>query len=295
MHNLTRSGFKGTIVPINLEAPDILGVKCYKSLEELRRQDRPQRDRRRRQVRQAGHPGFDRCRRQDDHRHHRRLQGSGRQGRRGGEGAGRALPGARRADDGAQLPGRAQHAPRDERHVRALRAAVRAHLGHLPIRRALRRHPRLGRQPKARAGQGHQLRQQGRPERSRLPPGAGRGQGDHASSPATSKASRKATSSCASPRRRANVKPVVILKVGITQAGAKAASSHTGSLAGADIAYGAAFKRSGVIRAENFEALFDYALAFAIAAAARRRSRRRHHQRRRPRHHGRRRRRNASG
>jgi len=61
----------------------------------------------------------------------------------------------------------------------------------------------------------------------------------------------------------ATIKPVVILKVGITQAGAKAASSHTGSLAGADIAYGAAFRRSGVIRAENVEALFDYALAFA--------------------------------
>ncbi|MCU0784352.1 MAG: acetate--CoA ligase family protein [Verrucomicrobia bacterium] len=61
----------------------------------------------------------------------------------------------------------------------------------------------------------------------------------------------------------AAIKPVVILKVGVTQAGAKAASSHTGSLAGADIAYGAAFKRSGVIRAENFESLFDYALAFA--------------------------------
>ena len=56
----------------------------------------------------------------------------------------------------------------------------------------------------------------------------------------------------------------MILKVGITQAGAKAASSHTGSLAGADMAYGAAFKRSGVIRAENFEALFDYATAFAM-------------------------------
>ena len=41
----------------------------------------------------------------------------------------------------------------------------------------------------------------------------------------------------------ANIKPIVILKVGITSAGAKAASSHTGSLAGADIAYGAAFKR----------------------------------------------------
>ena len=51
--------------------------------------------------------------------------------------------------------------------------------------------------------------------------------------------------------------------MGITQAGAKAASSHTGSLAGADIAYGAAFRRAGVIRAENFEALFDYAQAFA--------------------------------
>jgi acetyltransferase len=62
----------------------------------------------------------------------------------------------------------------------------------------------------------------------------------------------------------AAVKPVVVLKVGITQAGAKAASSHTGSLAGADIAYGAAFHRSGVIRAENFEALFDYALALSF-------------------------------
>ncbi len=61
----------------------------------------------------------------------------------------------------------------------------------------------------------------------------------------------------------AAIKPVLILKVGITQAGAKAASSHTGSLAGADIAYGAAFRRSGVIRAENVESLFDYALAFA--------------------------------
>ena len=62
----------------------------------------------------------------------------------------------------------------------------------------------------------------------------------------------------------ATIKPVVILKVGVTASGAKAASSHTGSLAGADIAYGAAFKRSGVIRAETFEALFDYAQAFAM-------------------------------
>ncbi len=59
-------------------------------------------------------------------------------------------------------------------------------------------------------------------------------------------------------------KPVVILKAGTTAAGGKAASSHTGSLAGADIAYGAAFRRSGVIRAEGFEALFDSAMALAM-------------------------------
>jgi acetyltransferase len=58
-----------------------------------------------------------------------------------------------------------------------------------------------------------------------------------------------------------SIKPVVMLKVGTTQAGAKAASSHTGSLAGGDIAYGAAFRRAGVIRADNFEELFDYATA----------------------------------
>ena len=62
----------------------------------------------------------------------------------------------------------------------------------------------------------------------------------------------------------ASKKPVVILKSGVTDAGGKAASSHTGSLAGADVAYGAAFKRSGIIRAETFEQLFDYASAFAM-------------------------------
>jgi acetyltransferase len=62
----------------------------------------------------------------------------------------------------------------------------------------------------------------------------------------------------------ASVKPVVILKAGTTQAGGRAASSHTGSLAGADIAYGAAFKRAGIVRADNFEALFDYATALSM-------------------------------
>ncbi len=61
-----------------------------------------------------------------------------------------------------------------------------------------------------------------------------------------------------------NNKPVIILKSGTTVAGQKAAASHTGVLAGAETAYGAAFKRSGVCRADTFEALYDYATAFAM-------------------------------
>lgn len=62
----------------------------------------------------------------------------------------------------------------------------------------------------------------------------------------------------------ANKKPVIILKSGTTSAGIRAAASHTGILASADTAYGAAFKRSGVIRADTFEGLFDYAAALSM-------------------------------
>ncbi len=58
-----------------------------------------------------------------------------------------------------------------------------------------------------------------------------------------------------------SIKPVVILKAGTTQTGMAVASLHTGSLAGSDIAYGAAFNRAGVIRADSFEKLLDYAAA----------------------------------
>ncbi|MBN1131248.1 MAG: acetate--CoA ligase family protein [Chitinispirillaceae bacterium] len=58
-------------------------------------------------------------------------------------------------------------------------------------------------------------------------------------------------------------KPIVVLKSGRTASGAKAASSHTGSLAGADSAYNCAFERTGVIRADSIEHLFDVATAFA--------------------------------
>ncbi|MBN1131254.1 MAG: acetate--CoA ligase family protein, partial [Chitinispirillaceae bacterium] len=58
-------------------------------------------------------------------------------------------------------------------------------------------------------------------------------------------------------------KPIVILKSGRTTSGAQAASSHTGSLAGADSAYNCAFERSGVIRVDSIEHLFDISTAFA--------------------------------
>lgn len=58
-------------------------------------------------------------------------------------------------------------------------------------------------------------------------------------------------------------KPIVAVKSGVTQAGSRAVSSHTGSLAGSEQAYSAAFKQAGIIRADTMEALFDYSLAFA--------------------------------
>jgi len=57
-------------------------------------------------------------------------------------------------------------------------------------------------------------------------------------------------------------KPVIILKSGVSEAGARAASSHTGALAGSDIAYDLAFEKCGVIRAKTIEDLFDYGEIF---------------------------------
>lgn len=58
-------------------------------------------------------------------------------------------------------------------------------------------------------------------------------------------------------------KPVIICKAGGTKAGARAASSHTGSLAGSEDAFNAAFAQTGVIRAASIQDLFDYAVAFS--------------------------------
>ncbi len=58
-------------------------------------------------------------------------------------------------------------------------------------------------------------------------------------------------------------KPILVLKSGVTASGSRAVSSHTGSLAGAEAAYNAAFYQAGVLRMETLQELFDSARAFA--------------------------------
>ncbi len=58
-------------------------------------------------------------------------------------------------------------------------------------------------------------------------------------------------------------KPIIAIKSGTTSAGSKAVSSHTGTLAGSEAAYDAAFKQCGIIRAGSVQDLFDFARAFA--------------------------------
>jgi acetyltransferase len=65
-------------------------------------------------------------------------------------------------------------------------------------------------------------------------------------------------------RAAAEAKPLILLSAGFTKAGRWAASVHTGHLPGDGMAYAAAFRRSGIIRAETFGAMFDYATAFLM-------------------------------
>ena len=57
--------------------------------------------------------------------------------------------------------------------------------------------------------------------------------------------------------------PVLAIKSGRTSAGAQAAASHTGSLAGSESVYDAIFTQSGIIRVESINELFDFGTAFA--------------------------------
>jgi acetate---CoA ligase (ADP-forming) len=63
-------------------------------------------------------------------------------------------------------------------------------------------------------------------------------------------------------RKTAAIKPVIILKGGTAEAGARATSSHTASMAGAFTIWKAAIKQAGAILADSFEELIDFAAAF---------------------------------
>ena len=56
--------------------------------------------------------------------------------------------------------------------------------------------------------------------------------------------------------------PVLVIKSGRTSAGARAAASHTGALAGSEAVYDSIFEQSGIIRANSINELFDFASAF---------------------------------
>ncbi|MFO8163548.1 MAG: acetate--CoA ligase family protein [Desulfatiglandales bacterium] len=64
-------------------------------------------------------------------------------------------------------------------------------------------------------------------------------------------------------RETAKNKPIIALKVGRSSAGARAAASHTGSLAGDEVIVDAAFRQAGIVRVSNADELFDMAEVFA--------------------------------
>lgn len=65
--------------------------------------------------------------------------------------------------------------------------------------------------------------------------------------------------------RISSQKPIIALKVGRFASGQRAAASHTGAMAGDDVAYQAAFKKSGIFRASSSEEMFDWASALACS------------------------------
>ncbi len=70
-------------------------------------------------------------------------------------------------------------------------------------------------------------------------------------------------------RARLAGKPIVAFKIGRSEAGAKAAISHTGALAGSDRMYDALFKQTGILRAQRFDELLDMPAALATGRTLR--------------------------
>jgi acetyltransferase len=70
-------------------------------------------------------------------------------------------------------------------------------------------------------------------------------------------------------RIAARAKPVIVVKAGRSQVGAKAALSHTGALAGADAVYDAAFRRAGMLRVYELREVFEAAETLAMRLSVR--------------------------
>ena len=262
MHNLTRTGFKGTIVPINLEAPDILGVKCYKSLDEFGGKiDLSVIVVGGKYVKQSV---------QDSIKAGAKTiivitAGFKEVGAKGADAEKELVDLCRAA--GVRLMGPNCLGVLNTHHsMNATFAPTVPPTGHISVisQSGALCVAILDWAASQKLGLGKVISFGNKADLNEV---------DFLQALAEDKETKVVAGYLESIKEgdkflrvaqdAAAIKPVVILKVGITQAGAKAASSHTGSLAGADMAYGAAFKRAGVIRAENFEALFDYALAFA--------------------------------
>jgi acetyltransferase len=64
--------------------------------------------------------------------------------------------------------------------------------------------------------------------------------------------------------RAAKKKPVVVFKVGKTEVGARAAFTHTASMVGDYELYKAAFQKSGLVEAQNFQELIDFSVALSM-------------------------------
>jgi acetyltransferase len=67
-------------------------------------------------------------------------------------------------------------------------------------------------------------------------------------------------------RSVSRTKPIIVVKAGRHEAGARAAASHTGAMAGADAVFDAAFRRAGVLRVESIPDLFHMSEILAMQA-----------------------------
>ena len=66
-------------------------------------------------------------------------------------------------------------------------------------------------------------------------------------------------------RAASRKKPVLVIKSGTTSKGSEAVSSHTGTIAGSDSAYEAAFSQCGIIRVNSLDEMMDYSSALALS------------------------------